>query len=168
MKKSYTVDLEKQDLIFSAAHFITFGDNICESLHGHNYRIRCVVTGELNEHQFVVDFVALQQALKNISKSLDHRMLLARDHPTIKVQQGEAEIEVQFEDRRWVFPLDNCVVLPIGNTTAEQLAAYIGQKVIESDCLAAADVETLEVFVDENEGQWGACKFDLSQRSASQ
>ena len=36
-KRVFRVQLEKDTMVFSAAHFITFNGNVCESIHGHNY-----------------------------------------------------------------------------------------------------------------------------------
>ena len=35
----YRTELNKESMVFSAAHFITFNGNICESIHGHNYGV---------------------------------------------------------------------------------------------------------------------------------
>ena len=74
--EKFRVHLEKEQLVFSAAHFITFGDNVCERLHGHNYRVKCEVTGALEQNGYVVDFIALRDTLMKIVESLDHRVLL--------------------------------------------------------------------------------------------
>jgi len=36
---TYRVRLDKEQHVFSAAHFITFNGDVCERLHGHNYRV---------------------------------------------------------------------------------------------------------------------------------
>ena len=51
MAKSYRVKLEKEHLIFSAAHFITFAGNICERIHRHNYRVYAEVQASFDENQ---------------------------------------------------------------------------------------------------------------------
>ena len=76
MSETYHVRLEKEHLIFSAAHFITFNGNICERLHGHNYRVFAEVHGPLDENAYVIDFIALRDTLKEIVNELDHHMLL--------------------------------------------------------------------------------------------
>ena len=76
MSETYHVRLTKEHLIFSAAHFITFNGNICERLHGHNYRVFAEVYGPLDENQYVIDFIALRDTLKEITTELDHHMLL--------------------------------------------------------------------------------------------
>ena len=152
--------LEKEQLIFSAAHFITFDGNVCERLHGHNYRVFAEIYGPLDENQYVIDFIALRDTLKEIVDELDHHMLLPTGHPLIQVEAGGKEVEVTFEDRRWVFPRGDCILLPIANTTTELLAHYLGEQL-----LARLEKRTglrpprLVLGVDENEGQWGICEL---------
>jgi 6-pyruvoyltetrahydropterin/6-carboxytetrahydropterin synthase len=155
MPESYCVRLEKERLAFSAAHFITFAGNVCERLHGHNYRVRAEVHGPLDENHYVVDFIALRDALQAICDQLDHHMLLPTQHPTIHVSAGELEVEVRHADRRWVFPRGDCILLPVANTTAELLARHIGQQLLGVLRQAGANPRSIQVGVDENDGQWG-------------
>jgi 6-pyruvoyltetrahydropterin/6-carboxytetrahydropterin synthase len=160
MTQTYHVHLDKEYLVFSAAHFIIFNGNICERLHGHNWRVSADVYGPLDENQYVVDFIALRDTLKSIVDPLEHRMLLPTDHPLITVDAGEQEVEVKFEDRRWVFPRGDCVILPIENTTAERIASYIGRKLLdELEARTGTRPEHVRIGVDENCGQWGICEL---------
>ena len=95
MAKSYRVKLEKEHLIFSAAHFITFAGNICERIHGHNYRVYAEVQASLDENQYVIDFIALRDTLKEITASLDHHVLLPTTHEQIQVTADEKEVLVK-------------------------------------------------------------------------
>jgi len=164
---TFRVQLEKDNLVFSAAHFITFDGNICESIHGHNYRVKCEVIGALDENGYVVDFIALRDALQEIVSRLDHHVVLPTLHPAIKVAEVEKEVVVRFEDRRWVFPRQDCVLLPIANTTAELMAQLIGQELIEKTQSKFGDqIRGLVVSVDENRGQWGVCELDWPSPSS--
>ncbi len=158
----FRVRLEKEHHVFSAAHFITVAGNVCERLHGHNYRVAVEVAGPLDENQYVIDFIALRDELKAITDELDHRMLLPTGHPLIRVTAGDAEVEVVFtpDGRRWVFPRGDCAILPIANTTAELLARYIGERLQAAIAtrLHAAPAKLI-VAVDENHGQWGICEL---------
>lgn len=159
MSEKYHVRLCKEDMVFSAAHFITFNGNVCERLHGHNYHVEVHIYGELDENHYVIDFIALRDSLQQIVTELDHHMLLPTNHPAISVVDGVQEVEVTFEDRRWVFPRGDCVLLPVENTTAELLAKYIGQRL--RDALqekTGQRVGHMRVAVDENGGQWGVCE----------
>ena len=164
MTKQYCVRLKKESLIFSAAHFITFAGNICERLHGHNYRVFAEIYGPLDENEYVIDFIALRDALQAITQELDHRMLLPKSHPTINVQADEKEVLVTFEDRRWVFPLDDCAILPMNNTTAERLAEYISERLMAAlNTQGITNIQKLVLGVDENEGQWAIKTTDFAQ-----
>ncbi len=156
-RERYQVRLTKDYLVFSAAHFITFAGNICERLHGHNYRVEAEVQGPLDENHYVVDFIALRDALQARVAAWDHRMLLPTKHPLIRVTADEREVEARFEDRRWVFPREDCILLPIGNTTTELLARCLGLGLLEDlQRLGCPPPEVLRVSVDENHGQWGS------------
>ncbi len=160
MTEKYRVRLDKEYHVFCAAHFITFDGKICEPLHGHNYRVAVEVDGPLDENQYVVDFIALRDALKAITDELEHHMLLPLEHPTIHVRAEEREVEVRFEDRRWVFPRSECALLPMPNTTAELLARYIGKRLLaDLENRTGTRPERIQVSVDESNGQWGICEL---------
>ncbi|MBW8884780.1 MAG: 6-pyruvoyl tetrahydropterin synthase family protein, partial [Planctomycetia bacterium] len=130
----YRVRLEKEQHVFSAAHFITFNGDVCERLHGHNYRVAVEVDGPLDENQYVIDFLTLRDQLKAIIDELDHHVLLPTSHPLIRVTANDREVEAVFtpDGRRWVFPRGDCMLLPVSNTTAELLAHYIGGRLLEA------------------------------------
>jgi 6-pyruvoyltetrahydropterin/6-carboxytetrahydropterin synthase len=128
----FHIRLARDDLVFSAGHFITLQDGVCERLHGHSYGVAAEVYGPLDENQCVVDFRAAHDALRRIIGELDHRMLLPTGHPAIQVHRLAAEVEVRFADRRWLFPPDDCLLLPVANTTTELLAEYVGRRLFEA------------------------------------
>ena len=160
MPENYHVRLDKECHVFSAAHFITFDGDVCERLHGHNYRVTAEVSGPLDENQYVVDFIALRDALKAITDEMDHYVMLPTEHPLIKVRADEKEVEAVFDDRRWVFPRCDVVLLPVSNTTAELVARYIGRRLLD-DLQARTGVrpQRVQVAVDENNNQWGVCEL---------
>lgn len=156
MTEAYHVRLNKDYLVFSSAHFITFAGNICERLHGHNYGLEIEIHGPLDENQYVLDFIALRDAAKQIVDELDHRVLLPTQHEQIRVVADDSEVTATFQERRWVFPREDCVLLDVANTTAELLARDIGLKLIEALKLGdEVAYHRIRVAVDENRGQWG-------------
>ena len=162
MSSQFSVRLAKEHHVFSAAHFITFNGNVCERLHGHNYRVNVEVFGPLDENHYVIDFIALRDELKKITDQLDHRVLLPTLHPLIRVTSRGNEVEAVFtpDGRHWLFPAGDCLLLPVANTTAERLAEYIGRQLL--DALTARPgfrPPRLRIEVDENNGQWGVCEL---------
>jgi 6-pyruvoyltetrahydropterin/6-carboxytetrahydropterin synthase len=158
---TYRVLLQKEQLVFSAAHFITFAGDTCECLHGHNYGVKAEIAGPLDENQYVIDFIAFRDALADLVRQLDHHVLLPTTHPLIEVREDEVEVVVSFRTKRWVFPREDCMLLPISNTTAEQLAWWVATRLQEiMRPRVPSGVQWLEVGIDENHGQWGICKID--------
>lgn len=160
--EEFRVRVTKDHLVFSAAHFITFNGNICERLHGHNWRTAVEVMGPLDENSYVFDFIALRDALQAIVAELDHRVLLPTQHPAIRVVESEREVEAAFENRRWVFPREDCVLLPIANTTAELIARWIGERLSPTVINhPGAKATALQIEVEENFGQSAICTLKL-------
>ena len=131
MPDQYKVRVTKDHLVFCSGHFISYEGDQCERLHGHNYRTAVEVEGPLDENHYVFDFIALKQRTKAITDELDHRMMLPLKNTHIRVEAGPRSVHVGYRDREWQFPRDDCVLLPIENTTAELLARYIGQRLLD-------------------------------------
>ena len=159
-RPTFRVEVGKEAFVFSAAHFITFAGNICERIHGHNYGVKVVVEGPLDENRYVVDFIALRDAVLAETGQWDHHVLLPRDHAAIQVTAEGREVVCRFEDRRWVFPVEDCVILPVINTTAEELARVMAERLVERCGPTFGNaLHWIEVSVDENHGQWGTCRL---------
>jgi 6-pyruvoyltetrahydropterin/6-carboxytetrahydropterin synthase len=125
----FKVRVSKDYLVFCSGHFITYDGDHCERLHGHNYRTAVEVEDELDENDYVIDFIALKDLTRKITDELDHRMLLPARSSKIQVREDGANLRVTYRDRLWSFPRDECVLLPIANTTAELLADYIASRI---------------------------------------
>lgn len=157
----FRVRIAGDDLVFSAAHFITLAGGLCERLHGHDYRVAAEVSGPLDENHYVVDFVALRQDLKAIVDELDHRVLLPTEHPGLRVKADDREVTATWADRRWVFPRDDCLLLPVPNTTAELLARHIGSRLRDALHSRTGTRPTrVRIEVDEGLGQRAICQLE--------
>jgi 6-pyruvoyltetrahydropterin/6-carboxytetrahydropterin synthase len=150
----FHVRVEKDFLVFSAGHFITYNIDTCERLHGHNYRVAAEVAGVLDANHYVIDFVWLRDTMKSLVDELDHRMMLPTMHPLIHVTHDDREVLVTFCDRRWIFPLGDCVLLPMANTTSELVAEYLGNRLLDRIAAETAVQPTrARIEVDECFGQ---------------
>jgi 6-pyruvoyltetrahydropterin/6-carboxytetrahydropterin synthase len=152
VSEKYHVRIAKAEHVFSAAHFITFAGQ-CERLHGHNYHVAAEVCGPLDANHLVVDFVLVRAKLREIVGALDHFVLLPTRHPQLHVEDNGPEVTAAWGDRRWVFPSGDCRLLPVANTTAELLAAFIGGELRSALEAAGAKFDDLQIEVDECDGQ---------------
>jgi 6-pyruvoyltetrahydropterin/6-carboxytetrahydropterin synthase len=154
MSSSFRIRVTKDHLTFCSGHFITYEGSQCERLHGHNYRVAVEVTGPLDGNHYVFDFIQLKELTREICDALDHRMMLPARSSLIHVAMEGSQVEVRFQERRWSFPLDDCVLIPIENTTAEELARYIAGQLRQSLLdRCRFQPELLVVEVEESHGQ---------------
>ena len=164
MSRIFEASVTKDSLVFSAAHFITFNGNVCERLHGHNWRMDVSVTGQLDENSYVFDFIALRDGCQEIVQELDHRVLLPEQHAQIgvTVSPDGSEVTATFENRRWVFPREDCVILAVANTTAELIAEWCGERLIDRlNLRQQPQLRELTVRIEENFGQWATVRIPL-------
>ena len=154
----YTIRVTKDYIGFCSAHFIVFHGNECERLHGHNYRVGAELDGTLDEDFLVLDFIEVKQILKAITDELDHRMLVPLRSPKLRVETGERAVRIAYEEKEWVFPRDDCVLVPVENTTAELLAAYVAGRLREElerrgMPLGGGRIDRLRIELQETPGQ---------------
>src|SRR6185503_18962367 len=121
---AFKIHVVKNNILFCSGHFITY-EGQCEPLHGHNYRASVTLEGALDENEYVFNFVTLKRLMKGICDRLDHRMLLPTDNPLLKIEPDSTSFIVSYQNKRYVFPREDVVQLPVSNTTAERLAQWI-------------------------------------------
>jgi 6-pyruvoyltetrahydropterin/6-carboxytetrahydropterin synthase len=89
-------------------------------------------------------------------------MLLPTQHPRIRVETEGSEVTARYGDRRWVFPADECVLMPLAQTTAELIARWIGEELLGLlPGEALGHLEQIQVEVEENFGQWAICEIPV-------
>jgi 6-pyruvoyltetrahydropterin/6-carboxytetrahydropterin synthase len=159
---SFKVRVSKDYTVFCSGHFITYEGDKCEAVHGHNYRAAASVEGELGQDAYVFDFVTLKRMLRLICDRLDHRMLLPQHNPHLQLGYDDESIIIRYRRKKYVFPKEEVILLPIPNTTAEKLAEWIGGELgKELRALGAQGLAALEVEVEESFGQSAFCRLEL-------
>ncbi len=149
----YRVAVEKDYLVFAAGHFITYAGQ-CESLHGHNYRARVELEGQLDENHYVFDFGRLKKIMRRLCDELDHKVLLPLENPGIQLTEEGEGVAVTYGRTRYLFPRQDVVLLAVPNTTAEMIARHLALRLrAELEPLAVGNLTSLEVEVEESFGQ---------------
>jgi 6-pyruvoyltetrahydropterin/6-carboxytetrahydropterin synthase len=82
-----------REIDFCYGHRLLNYDGKCKYLHGHNGRAIIAIEAEtLDERGMVLDFSDIKRVVSGwIDENLDHRMLLHRDDPYVKVFQDLGE-----------------------------------------------------------------------------
>lgn len=157
--ESWSISIQKDFLKFSAAHFLIFPDGSAERLHGHNYKVFVDLQTDLDPHGLVVNFKEIKPLVRGLCDELDERVLIPGRHPVLTVGPAadDGNVEIRYRERRYSIPRDEVLVLPIGNSSAENLAGWFGRTLRErmSSRWPHLRVRRLEVGVEETTGQRG-------------
>lgn len=168
--ETYKICINKSYLNFAAGHFVIFEQNAseishpCETLHGHNYRVGIELIGSLdNKNGYILDFGIIKKLIKELLNQFDHKVLVPTKNQSVKVDKKKDRIVIRFRENRYDLPLSNVILLPAQNTTAEMLAKYFAGKIKEEfKKMRVANIQTVEVEVEENFGQSAKCLVEVN------
>ena len=163
--RRHRVVVAREQYKFSCAHMTVFPDGTKERLHGHNYQVGAVL--ELHDVGFaqMLPFALIKDALAAICKEFRERVLVAAANPFHEtVRDDGVELEIRLCGKRYVFPREDALILPIDNVAVEALAAYLADRLVAAlaPSLPAGVVHAVEVSVHESPGQGAACQVVLA------
>lgn len=153
--KKLSLHLAKQNFKFSSAHFLIFNEKEAEKLHGHNYQVKVDIAVPMSEgaseQGFFVDFNVFKKWIKMRLDQWDEHVLLPAQHPDMKFGQSENVLEVRFRDRFYAFPTNEVILLPVNNTSVEELSRLLAEEMMEE--FKKYQVRRIRVYVEETRGQ---------------
>src|SRR5882757_1323894 len=155
MPAKFSVHVAKENLKFSAAHFIAY-DGFREPLHGHNYQVGVYLEGGLADTGYVVDFGLIKKLTKEIVDRLDEHTIIPSESDCLTIEgPADGRIRVRYENDEFVFPASDVCLVPIVHSSAEELARYIWNQLAAALTArnALTNVTTIEISVAEGPGQ---------------
>ena len=124
-KAKFSIHVAKENLKFSAAHFIAY-PGFREPLHGHNYQVGVYVEGRLAKTGYVIDFGLIKKLTKEIVDRLDERTILPANSDCLKIDRPrDGVVRIRYENDEFVLPAADVCIVPIVHSSAEELARYI-------------------------------------------
>lgn len=150
----FTIHLAKEPFKFSCSHFTILAPDRAERLHGHNYQLRVDISVDDVDAQlgFAFDFNAAKPLIRGFCDELDERILIPTRSPYLQIREDGASLEVRFADRHYVFPVADCLQLPLTNITSEELARYAWEK-LTTALKSLPRWTALRVHIEETRGQ---------------
>lgn len=155
MGSEFSIYVAKENLKFSAAHFIAY-PGFREPLHGHNYQVGVRVEGALSPTGYVIDFGLVKQLARAIVERIDERMVVPARSEYLRIERPKPDqVRVWYGDEEFVFPARDVVLLPIAHSSAEEFARFIWGEMVKalSDRKAFGAPVTIEISVAEAPGQ---------------
>jgi 6-pyruvoyltetrahydropterin/6-carboxytetrahydropterin synthase len=160
--ESWSIELTKEYFKFSAAHFLIFPDGSAERLHGHNYRVYVEIDAQLSRFGLVLDFKQVKPVVRELCDELDEHWLVPGYHPVLTYGEREDGVfEVRYLDRYYAAPREDAIVMPINNTSSENLAGWFANELRQrlKQRFPDVSVNRLRVAVEETSGQRGVYSY---------
>ncbi|OPX58717.1 MAG: Dihydroneopterin monophosphate aldolase [Methanobacterium sp. PtaB.Bin024] len=141
------------NLRFSSAHMIPCHE-FCGGIHGHSYHVDVKVEGERGgPFGFVVDFKTVKSIVRDLCKILDHKLLLPEKSKEIDFKSKGESLEFAIGDKEYKIPREDCYLLPLSSTSAEDMAEYFAEQLFQALLQEEADIKSVGICVNEGIGQ---------------
>jgi 6-pyruvoyltetrahydropterin/6-carboxytetrahydropterin synthase len=155
-----TLELFKEDMKFSAAHFTIFSASERENLHGHNFRVHLALELAVQEDGMGMDYRIYKRRIRDLCQDWDEITLLPTRSPHLRLEQDDSYIYAHFAGEKLPFLKRDVLLLPIINATVEELARLMLERFIGSlqavECSALRQA-TLKIY--SGPGQSGSCTW---------
>ncbi len=164
--KRYTkIKLFKEYLKFSAAHFTLFSATDRERIHGHNFTIQLELELSVGSEGISTSYRYFKDTAKALCESLDEYILLPQESPHLSFTRNNLQYVVSFNKELLYFPISDTKLLPIRNTTVEELSFYLLDQLIDEIKPEQFDIRLIEVSVSSGSGQSGSTQWIRGQQN---
>lgn len=155
------IDISKENLKFSGAHFTIFSATERERLHGHNFKVRATITAEVDENGMCFNYQEIKSRLRHQCELLDEYVLLPGQSPHVVIDEDNNHFRLQFNNETMYFLRSDTQILPIRNTTVEEFSEYILNQLIHADrFFFENNVQSMIIGVSSGDGQWGSSSWE--------
>lgn len=130
MSRFAIVEVHKEELKFSAGHFMTFSANERETMHGHDYQISVAFETVIEKNGLSFDCRYYKQKLLKLCNRLDYHFILPAHSEYLQLQETEDKWLVHFDKQTIPFFKRDAVVLGITNVTLEEISNWFLEQLL--------------------------------------
>jgi 6-pyruvoyltetrahydropterin/6-carboxytetrahydropterin synthase len=156
MTRLTTIELDKEYLKFSAAHFTIFSATERERLHGHNFSVTARLVAPVDDNGMCFRYALFKTHLRKLCQTLDEYTLLAAHSPHLRITEHGTQYRVLFNNEELFYLQADTLLLPIRNTTVEELSHYLLEHLLQDDTIVADNhLQRIDIGVASGPGQCG-------------
>ena len=160
MGRRTKIELFKEAMKFSAAHFTIFSATHRENLHGHNFTVQAELEGAVSDNGMTFDYAECRRKLIEACMKLNEVTLLPGKSPHLTVKEDGGHVIALFHDEQLTFLRRDVLVLPVRNVTCEELSAYLLDGIVrDTSYLSEHDVRHITVKVLSGPGQSASAEW---------
>jgi 6-pyruvoyltetrahydropterin/6-carboxytetrahydropterin synthase len=159
-KNLTTIEISKEDIKFSAAHFTIFNATERERLHGHNYAVYLAVTSPVGDDGICFSYRDVKSRLRAICESLDEYTLLPKHSPHLRIEEDGEFYIAYFNGEKIPLLKSDTLLLPVRNSTVEEFARYVRDQFIgDESFVKQRNISAVTVKVSSGPGQSGSSEW---------
>lgn len=154
MSRLSTIELYKEDMKFSAGHFVIFSSEHRENFHGHNYMVDVSYTTIIGDEGMTFDYRFYKNKIRELCDSLNEKFLLPAHSKHLKIEDDGEYWHVYFNNEKIYFLKRDAKILPVTNVTVEELSNYLLMQLIaDKDELNKHRVQKIIIKIFSGPGQ---------------
>lgn len=157
MSRLAIVELHKEELKFSAGHFMLYSPTERESMHGHDYQVHAAFHTRIENNGMAFDCRVYKQKIIALCQMLDYRFILPSQSTYLRLEETPLQWIVHLGTEAIAFFKKDAIVLPICNVTLEELSFWFLQKLTQDQAeLKKYGIENITIKVFNGRGESGA------------
>lgn len=163
MSRLATVEIHKEELKFSAGHFMIISATHRENMHGHDYQVNVAFDCTVGSNGMSFDCRDYKQRLTKLCQQLEYRFILPSTSEFLRLEDAGDQWIVHVSNDILHFYKKDAVVLPITNATVEELSNWFVQQLTANAAeLAEHKIHGLTVRVFNGRGESGASYWKIA------
>jgi 6-pyruvoyltetrahydropterin/6-carboxytetrahydropterin synthase len=124
------VEIHKEELKFSAGHFMLLSATQRETLHGHDYQISASFSTYITQNGMSFDCRSYKRKLLTLCETLDYRLILPSESEFLRLEATDQGWTAHHANEALCFYRKDVIVLPITNVTLEELSNWFLQQLL--------------------------------------
>ncbi len=162
MNRLTTIEIRKQYLHFSAAHFTIFSASERERLHGHNWRVGALITGPVGDDGLCFDYAIYKDILCKLCEQYDEYTLIAKNSPYLTITEDDKYYFVQHADSEMHLLKTDTLLLPVSNITIEEMSHCLLTQLLEdTETLDKYSIQAMRIEVSSGADQWASSEWRI-------
>lgn len=149
------VELSRNDMKFSVAHFTIFSETHRERIHGHNYYLKLRYKASVGDLGLSFDYRPLRKFLLEKCKFLNESFLIPQESPHLVVDKshGEHSLRLVFNKKEMILLKEDVTLLSLKNISSESLASWFLNSLLEETSLVEDNgISFLEIVISTTQG----------------
>jgi len=162
MEHLTTIEISKEDIKFSAAHFTIFSATERERLHGHNFAVQLAVTAPVGADGICFSYKDIKTRLRNLCDELDEYTLIPALSPHLRITEEREFFMVRFNQENIPLLKTDTLLLPMRNSTVEEYARYLLERFVgDASFLQERHIRSVVMKVSSGPGQSGSSHWQV-------